>query len=204
MPEGLSPLRILNQAGELLCASWRWKFLERPLQTLNTRGSRSGTKFTFTVADHTLTNASASAFGGSDMSAFTLLAGDRIRILAASVSNVVPQDVYVESVTDEDNIILEKDITNNKTNVTASSSGGVDWDSIDGFSAIALPSDFGEMIAHEAGSGLASSFEMTSFDSLLALRSDTASAAGSHYVGAISHGLPVHTVGKGPVSGFAG
>lgn len=201
VPEDISPLRILNQSGETMTSLWRWKYLVRPFFRARTRARRGGSTFNFDRSTLRLTKGAGSFTDSLDLNKYEHLEGDQIKIQSDSTdTDVRAQTVRVVRKVDDDTLELAEDISfsalNKDSDGLPSVAGesllvGVNWDSDDGFAAIDLPDDYGESIAQEADESLVDSLKMTSWDDLLALRTDALTSSSHHFWGAVGHAVPL-------------
>lgn len=158
---------LINEAGEFLASAQPWKWLETAEAKLDLRAKVTITGGTTSSgAGTTLTKSGA-------FTNYTFLEGDTVEV--TSGTGVTAGHYRVVSKTDANNIVLE-------------SSPGVSGSAVAATlhtSAIALPSDFREIIAINTTSGLLKGVQLTTFEDLLSKRAANFTSAGFHY-GAIS------------------
>jgi hypothetical protein len=170
---------LTNQAGEFFVSMHSWKWLENVEAKLSLRGKVTLTGGTWSEANKTLTFSSGlSTYSFLEGDTFEVTGGDQVttgfyRIRSATAT--------VLSLTDD--ITTDSD---SPTNIT----GTIHCP------AIALPSDFRELIAINTTSGLLKGVELTSYQDLLSRRATNFTAVGWHYA-AINHAIP--STGGDPV-----
>ena len=166
-------LGLINEVGEFLASAQAWKWRETAEAKLDLRAKISITGGTWDLAGSSrgdLLLLKASAFDN-----YTFSEGDTFEVTGGT--DAILGHYRVTKRPDGETILLESAIT---------SSG--DQSDITGTlhtSAIALPSDFREIIAINTTSGLLKGVELTSFADLLSKRAASFTSAGFHY-GAIS------------------
>ena len=171
----LDPLQLINQAGEFFCSMHDWRWLEVTEAKLDLRGKVSisgGT--TSSGAGTTLTKTGA-------FTNYTFLEGDTVEVVSGT--SVVAGHHRVVSKTDANNLVLE---------TTPGASGSAITATLHTH-AVALPSDFAEMIAINTTSGLLKGVEMTSYADLLNKRAAAFSASSGFHYGAILNALDTDT-----------
>lgn len=160
----LDPLQLINQAGQFLCSMHDWRWLEVTEAKLNLRGKVS-------VTGGTTSSGAGTTFTKSGaFTNYTFLEGDTVEVVSGT--NVVAGHHRVVSKTDANNLVLE---------ATPGASGSAITATLH-TAAIALPSDFAELIAINTTSGLLKGVELTSYADLLNKRAASFSTApGWHY-----------------------
>ncbi len=174
------PKWILNQAGEIMVASHRWKWLERRPSLISIRQNVGLTSATWTEATKTLTLVGAFAN-------YSHLVGDRLVITSGTGAD--QGEYIVASKTDSDAIVLE-------TSIGAAADGSTDIAGRIEADTAELPSDFQELIAINATESLVNSINMVSYDQLLWLRTNQVQITNFNFYGAISHASAAD--GRGP------
>lgn len=157
-------LGLINEAGEFLTSAQPWKWLETTEAKLNLRAKVSATGMDWNATTKILNEA-------NQFSTYTFLEGDMIEITAGT--NVTLGWYRIASKTDASNIVLDESIGATLTDDTVT--GTIHT------SAIALPSDFREILAINTTSGLLKGVQLTTFEDLLGKRAANFTSAGFHY-----------------------
>ena len=162
-------LGLINEAGEFLASAQPWKWLETAEAKLNLRAKISITGGTWDLAGSSrgdLLILKASAFDN-----YTFSEGDTFEVTGGT--DAILGHYRVTKRPDGETILLESAIT--------SSGEPSDIAGTLHTSAIALPSDFREIIAINTTSGLLKGVQLTSFEDLLSKRAANFTSAGFHY-----------------------
>ena len=162
-------LGLINEAGEFLASAQPWKWLETAEAKLNLRAKISITGGTWDLAGSSrgdLLLLKASAFDN-----YTFSEGDTFEVTGGT--NAILGHYRVTKRPDGETILLESAIT--------SSGEPSDIAGTLHTSAIALPSDFREIIAINTTSGLLKGVQLTTFEDLLSKRAANFTSAGFHY-----------------------
>lgn len=183
MPREIGGATLINQAGQFLTALHPWKWQEATEAKLNLRAKISITGATWTYATLTLTKSGA-------FTNYVFMDGDTVEIVSGT--NVVVGHYRVVSRTSANAIVLESDIS-----TTAGNLSGGDIAATLHTSAIALPSDFRELIAINTTSGLLRGVALTDHADLIQRRAASFVSEGFHY-GAIVHAQTSATNGGAP------
>ena len=172
MSPGISQMTIINQAGEYLVTIHPWKWLENVEAKLDLRGKILATGMDWDQSERTLTES-------GQFANYTFLEGDMIEITAGTG---VPLGWYrIGKKTDDNTIVLGADIKS--TDVTDDKIKGTIHTS-----AVALPSDFRELIAINTTSGLLKGVQLTSYNDLIQRRAAGFTSNGFHW-GTITHAV---------------
>ena len=160
-------LGLINEVGEFLASAQAWKWLETAEAKLDLRAKIS-------IAGGTTNSGAGTTFTKSGaFTNYTFLEGDTVEVISGT--GVTAGHHRVVSKTDANVIVLE---------TTPGASGSAIAATLH-TSAIALPSDFREIIAINTTSGLLKGVELTTFGDLLSKRAASFTSSGYHY-GAIS------------------
>ena len=157
-------LSLVNDAGEFFSSIRPWKWLETAEAKLDLRAKVSATGMDWNATSKVLNEA-------DEFSTYTFLEGDMIEITAGT--NVTLGWYRIASKTDASNIVLEESIGSTLTDDTVK--GTIHT------SAVALPSDFSEMISINTTSGLLKGVQLTGFQDLLNKRASNFVSTGFHY-----------------------
>jgi hypothetical protein len=178
MPREIGGATLINQAGEFLASVHPWKWQEATESKLDLRAKIAITGGT--PGSQSLTKANA-------FDNYTFLDGDVYEV--TSGTNAVKGFYRVTGKTSGNAIALESDIVSSGS--TADQAGTLHT------SAIALPSDFREMIAINTTSGLLRGVALTDHAELIQRRAASFVSEGFHY-GAIVHAQTSATAGGAP------
>lgn len=176
----LSPITILNEAGEWLVTTHQWRWLERPSVTLNTRGTFSATNATW--APTTLNLSAASAFTN-----YTFVDGDRLKVTAGT--GVTTGWYNIASKTNANDIVLESSIASTAPTDVAFTVYP---------SSLILPSDFKEIVDIQPTQGLVNAANLTTTSYINQLRTNEVAIGNMVYWLAITWGANATTVGGRP------
>lgn len=182
----LDPLRITNEVGRMFVTMHAWKWLETAEANLDLRGSISITGGSWDLADHgegDLHLTKASAFDD-----YTFSDGDTFEVTGGTDA-ILGHYRVTKRMADGNAILLESAIT--------SSGEPSDIAGTLHTSAIALPSDFRELIAINTTSGLLRGVALTDHAELIQRRAASFVSEGFHY-GAIVHAQSSATAGGAP------
>tara|TARA_R100000808_G_scaffold573_1_gene2943 strand:+ start:10069 stop:11025 length:957 start_codon:yes stop_codon:yes gene_type:complete len=156
-------LSLVNDAGEFFSSIRPWKWLETAEAKLDLRA-----KITITGAT-TSSGAGTTLTKSNAFTNYTFLEGDQIEV--TSGTNVTAGWHRVQSKTDASNLVL----------ATSPGASGSAVAATLHTSAVALPSDFREMISINTTSGLLKGVQLTGFQDLLNKRASNFVSTGFHY-----------------------
>ena len=162
---------LTNQAGEFFVSMHSWKWLENVEAKLSLRGKVAVTGGTWTEGTKKI--------AASGLTNYTFLEGDTFEVTGGDQATT---GFYRIRSCDGSNLFLADDITTDSDSPT-NIAGTIHCP------AIALPSDFRELIAINTTSGLLKGVELTSYQDLLSRRATNFTAVGWHYA-AINHAMP--------------
>lgn len=176
----LSPVTILNEAGEWLVTAHQWRWLERPSVTLNTRATLSISGATWNSTTLTLTKT-------SEFANYTFVDGDRLKITGGTSVN---QGWYnIASKTNSNDIVLESTIGSGATSDIAFTVYP---------SSLILPADFKELVDIQPTQGLVNAVNTTTTAYINQLRTNEVAIGNMVYWVAVTWGANATTAGGRP------
>ena len=184
----MDAVALINQAGEFLTSLHPWKWQEATEAKLNLRAKISTTTGVFDLTGGTVEKMLTVNPDTNWLANYTFIDGDTFEVTGGT--NAQKGHYRVLGKHDEDKLQLDSDISTNVGDLTAVS-GTLHT------SAIALPSDFRELIAINTTSGLLRGVALTDHAELIQRRAASFVSEGFHY-GAIVHAQASATNGGAP------
>lgn len=169
--ESSPALRVVNEAGSLLCALRSWNWLKNRTTVLGARKSFSFTGGAWTTATKALLD---TQFDG-----YTYVAGDSVLITGGTNVNVGRYDI---SAFDDgtDTLTLESEITTDSSDQT-DIAGTLDLD------FLRLPDDFAQLDAQKPTEAITSTLEMVTLEQIVDFRTNPVQVTQSYYYGALAY-----------------
>ena len=172
LSSGINPTNLINRAGEFLTSAHTWSWLENGTAKLDLRAN-------ITIAGGTTNGSPGTTL--TKTGAFTnysFVEGDQVEI--TSGTGVTAGFYKILSRTNDNDILVD---------VTPGVSGSAIAATIHA-DAVALPSDFRELLSYEASNSLTNSLQLTTMQHLVELRANNLQASGGGYFGAIVFPIP--------------
>ncbi len=165
-------LGLINEAGEFLASAQAWKWLETAESKLDLRAKISTTTGVFDFAGGTVGKMLTVNPDTNWLADYTFVEGDTLEVTGGT--NAKTGHYRIVQKYDADKLELASDISTTAGDLTGVAATLHT-------SAIALPSDFREIIAINTTSGLLKGVQLTSFEDLLSKRAANFTSAGFHY-----------------------
>lgn len=182
---GSTALDYINQASNYLSNAHEWVWLNRPATRLALRG-------TITFSDGTWTESTLSLTSTGAFADYTWVQGDEINVISGT--GAIVGRVRVRSRTDDNTIVLAASISSAGTDLAT---GDIEVEFT--LPSVALPSDFGTIIALDAEDSLTISVHQTTLEELLRLRTNEIQITSSYYYAALTYADSDATIGGAPV-----
>lgn len=181
-PSQHSCLDYINMAGHHLYSAHDWSFLFRRAKVVGLRG-------TVTISDGTWTESTKQLESTGAFADYTWVEGDEIRTTGGT--DVLEKTVRVVSRVDDDTLELAESIS-----ATAGNLASADIEATLDLLSLALPEDFGAIMALDATDSLTLDVHQTTLEELLALKTNEVQVTSSFYYAAIVYANSSQAAGE--------